>query len=506
MAQTKVRKGVLFYLGTLAVLFLAVFLILMCIMIFSPGTSVFGMEYFTNKGTVKCVKDENGNALGDLTSYDVIEVSGSYSKITVDKNNRYDSSNNGSILIKNNAKGFVRSKKANDFSYSIKTSVEDGGIRKIKISVVEQKGFLYFSKDAGVIINLGNEEQIGANIGETKNFDNTKFVFKTTSGNIEIGGIDANNAGLVNIQELKATTTKGNIRFTNMANPVVGSIDLKTESGDVTSAAKFTSGGKKVGLSITNEAKISTASGQIEIDNVYVANGLGTLDLTCTGGRLICDNINADLDIRCQRGNYTVKHITGDVSLDKSQNDIESPIITIDQIDGDLHIPNGGSSKINIHEVKGKTYIKTKNGHVKIGGKTKKNGYGGATGEVFVETVKGDIEVYFTASNVGSNNILTKSGDVELNYLGGVNGLNNVTVKGKGDITVNFTAQSAMRIELRNAEGTIYSPKSKNIEYSLESGVPNTNPCYVNCDEDSFINELNIKGDKDICLNTVKFK
>ncbi|MBQ8844700.1 MAG: hypothetical protein IJ008_01630 [Clostridia bacterium] len=505
MAQTKVKKGILFYLGTLAVLFLAVFLILMCIMIFSPGTSVFGMEYFTNKGTVKCIKDETGAVLGDLTSYDVIEVSGSYSKIIVDKNNRYKSSNDGSVLIKNNAKGFVRSKKANDFSYSIKTSVEEGGIRKLKVSVVEQTGFMYFSKDVAVIINLGNEERIGANVTETKNFDNTKFVFKTTSGDIEIGGIDTNNAGLINIQELKATTTKGDIRFTSMANPVIGSIDLKTKSGDVRSGAQFTSGGKKVGLSITNEAKISTTSGQIELDNVYVANGLGTLDLTCTGGRLICDNINANLDIRCQRGNYTVGHITGNVSLDKSQNDIESPIITMDQIDGDLHIPNGGSSKINIHEVKGKTYIKTKNGYVKIGGKTKKNGYGGATGEVFVETVKGDIDVYFTASNVGANNILTKSGEVELNYLGGVNGLNNVTVKGKGEVTVNFTTQSAMLIELRNAEGTIYSKKAKNIKYSLESGVPNSNPCYINCDEDSCVNELYIKCDKEICLNTVKF-
>ena len=75
----------------------------------------------------------------------------------------------------------------------------------------------------------------------------------------------------------------------------------------------------------------------------------------------------------------------------------------------------------------------------------------------------------------------------------------------RGEVTVNFTTQSAMLIELRNAEGTIYSKKAKNIKYSLESGVPNSNPCYINCDEDSCVNELYIKCDKEICLNTVKF-
>ena len=156
------KRGLFFYLGLLLLIGFGFVLTCMVIMLFAPGTNVIGFQYFSNsfKEIVQETTDVSHTAL-DLTTadkYDEIEIVTGYARVRVEHGNAFDKSG---IVFINNTKGFVKSVDAVNFGYTAVVETSNaGGVEytKLKISTVEPKAFLHFSKDAQVVVHLADNE------------------------------------------------------------------------------------------------------------------------------------------------------------------------------------------------------------------------------------------------------------------------------------------------------------------------------------------------------------
>ena len=147
-----VKKGFFFYFGLFVLFIVAVMMVLFVVMMFMPGTSILGMQYFSSTQTIHITQttDKNQTQINfNQPNFDSVEINAGYADVTIQKNNDYKQ--NG-VYIVNNAKGFVTSADAVEFDYS--AVIENG---TLKISVTEPNGFLYFSKDVQIVLQISNE-------------------------------------------------------------------------------------------------------------------------------------------------------------------------------------------------------------------------------------------------------------------------------------------------------------------------------------------------------------
>ncbi len=371
MAQGQIKKGFFFYFGLFVLLLVAVFLICIVIMIFSPGTTVLWMQYFSSGGQIALVEttDASKRAI-DLTSLTSVEiVCDAYTNVTVKRDNiKSNNMAQDAIFLKNNAKGFVAAAEAKPFSYSVSYT----GQNSIKIEVHEQKGFFYLSKDVEIIIH--------ATTHNTKNYDFANLNLKVTTGegSVTIGG--GLNDQPNKLASLDVTTKEGNISFQEQMDTMsLKSANIKTTSGNISSgkAVQFAGDAKhKVnysgnGLKLGCDLKFETVSGRVNFGIIDI--GQHKLTLQCESSNLNIKCINAqEVEIsNCKQGNHLFQDVFGLLNYNFSTNTTLTPNIMVDNVYGDFKasIPDSEDSEpdISIKKVEGNLTMFCKKGSLQIG-------------------------------------------------------------------------------------------------------------------------------------------
>ena len=337
----KVRKGFFFYFGFFLLILVAVVLIIFVVMMFMPGTSILGLEYFTGEGTnhVLATTDESQTQINfDQPNFNSVEIDAGYASVSVQKNNEFEQ--NG-IYIINNAKGFVTSAKANDFGYSV--TLEDG---TLKILVTEQNGFLYFSKDVRVVLQISNE-----NINP---FAGKSISIKNTDGAVYIGGpVNAGYSHNVDIGSLTVENGKGGIVLSSHSPSYFNSLNLTTSSGGITFNNPAVS---------AENMSVSTGSGDI------TAGGLssGNIIVLNTGSGQININQISSFSSQCTDAYMNIGTVNGSADFTASADTFSSSVINIDRINGNITATQAQNSTFNLGTVSGIAYIHSSTGTINI--------------------------------------------------------------------------------------------------------------------------------------------
>lgn len=441
MAGDKVKKGFGFYLFMLLLLLLAAFLIIVMVMLFSPGTSILGYKYFSyNYSSGKEIVQTETTASSEESlktplNFDQINefvINCDYANVIVSKSN--DEKSQDCVKITNTAKGFAReeaegSYDETSFAYTIKLN-EDGDKKVLTISVTEPKGFLYFSKN--IVIN------VCAGINSTLNFSRSTFTITTNSGKVSI---DENLQGL-KISNLTVSTDTGSIALAEK---------YQAKEGEKTKELAFNS------LYLTtNNGKVSTPCNiLVANDAKFSINGKGSFNLqNVTGYRGVQLVVN--------NGNFKSKEVVGSVkvlnlidgvieieNIYKNTSKVEAGEFESNKTDkmnkatiklglvGDLSIPFGNKSRIEIGTLKGQSLIRTTSGSVIVNK--------ALTAPCIIQTATGNVDLKIDDSNIKSDFdqlverkhvIESDKGNVVLRFASSVQSLNDVRTQGNVEIVM----------------------------------------------------------------------
>lgn len=468
MAQGSIRKGFFFYFGLFVLLLVSIFLICLVIMMFNPGKTVLWMKYFSGNQTIGVTKttgetvlDINYSALTDIT------INCNYANVTVQRNKEY--SDDG-IILRNNAKGFAGAKKFTPFSYS---ATLDG--TKLTIDIVEPNGFLYFSKDIEVIIN-DNVTNEGLNLAGIS-------VVVNAEGNsdITLGGQTNKEEAMVSLRAINLNTEKGDITITKMFNAasVSGDFKLYTGSGRIKALNEIGYAVNKSGAGIqaVTDVTVGTNKGRINFDFVNV--GTRTLFVECKKGTVAIDNTLAGLVSvsKCVQGNYRFNNVNCDLTFEKAEDSIISPIISIDEIAGSFHLSATDKSDapiITINKIEGNVSITAGKGSVNIAE---------ACGIVDV-TSSASMSVKVTVSDTNTNQLHFKNerGKIYVHFLGTVSS-SVIVEQNSADVEIDFTKNASFTAYCYKNNGNATDPVSSskvsvninkdevNYEYDADNGL-----------------------------------
>lgn len=405
------KKGFMFYLGFFLLLIFGAALVMLVILLFSPGTELLGFKYFSNSQTISHLTTSDDSKtelnLGQAGKYSEISIEAGYANVTVQNTSEYGKN---SVTIVNNSKGFVMAKDSVDFGYSI---LVEG--TKLNIKVTEPTGFLFFSRDIQVIVHIAESN--------ANPFTSTKFKITTDSGNVKIGST---------------------VDTPYSYNLDVGAIDIKTNSGDVSlltttnydketktqtfESAKIDIGSGKF-ISKTNVLKsqgdlfLQSTSGKYEIPyvvaggNVYVKTESSTFDIT----KVVANQVV----VECKNGYFEIDEISGNIKFPSADMDVDSPNLISKKITGDLMVIAGNNINIKIEEIIGNANITTTSGSIAIGsGKDT-----GIHGSAVVKTQSGKIKAYIVSGNDKIKDFTTENAEIELYLLGQANATTVVSTK-----------------------------------------------------------------------------
>lgn len=393
---SKVKKGFLYYLMWLAFIVFGIACILGTILLFNPNKDVFGfgLKYvsFLNTetynmvkidGTDRNIKDLNITTFNINTKYADLRmvIDPVYTQITFEMNRKI----NGFSNEKGNSVCYL------DFDYA------DGNT--LNVNTVAPDFWLA----------LGKNITITMYIPKTYVLNNKTFNIESTSG---------------------CFTPDASGSVAEMA---LGNLNIKTDSGKITLPE---------GLKIT--------SGMLNVDcknaQTYIYNNLTSmLNFKTDSGKLyvkkIAGNLNIEankLDVKCDEvlGNISYSSKTGYIRVGKlGTNDTNGNFtaeidklhiadVIIEQMTGDLDIPNASASNITVTSLGGEALVETTSGNIKIGNaqknvtlKTKSGSVNltqtSETSKTVIETESGKIATNLTS--VGNVSLKSEKGFIEIN-------------------------------------------------------------------------------------------
>lgn len=441
MAGDKVKRGFGFYLFMLLLIILAAFLIIVMVMLFSPGTSILGYKYFSynySEGK-EIVQTETTAATEDSPktplNFDEIDefiINADYANVIVSKSS--DEKSQDAIRITNTAKGFAKDEgddaaDATAFTYSI-TLKEEIGKKTLTVSVTEPKGFLYFSKN--IVINICAKKD------GSSNFLGSTFTITTNSGRV---AIDENLEGLK-----------------------ISNLTVSTDSGNITLAEKYQvkEGERAKNLSYnslyltTNNGRVSTPCAIIVANDAkFSINNKGSFDL-----QYITDYRGVQLVVN--NGNFKAKGVIGSVKVLNLTNGVvdieeiyktdfkdEAGVFETNKTDklekatiklglvGDLSIPFGEKSRIEIGSLKGQSLIRTTSGSITV--------KEALTAPCIIQTTTGSVDLKLDDSKINSefsqlaerkHLIESEKGNIILRFASTIQSLNEVRTQGNVEIVM----------------------------------------------------------------------
>lgn len=424
MAKDNVKKGFLFYFCLFLLIIVAALLIMFVVMLFMPGTSIIGLEYFTNNSVyhVTSTTDESAQTIDFANpSFSAVEINAGYSEVSIQNNNLYEQSG---VYIVNNSKGFVASAQAVDYAVSVTI---EGGV--LKIDVTEQNAFLYFSKDVKIILHIANNADL-------QPFENKKITINTTEGGVKVGGDElTGNCHQVNIGSLNATTQSGDIRFSSLADESYEAVALTTDSGDITLSKNVTA----------NNLQVQTGSGSITAQTLASQN---QMILNSTSGRVTVQTVSGSVSSKFRDAYVTVGNVTGDWTFDSSDSGFRSSIIMVNSVGGNFTATNGQDTRFEIGDIGGVANITTGSGSVSVFANTtdgRDMSKGLHSGGV-IRTNSGYIDVNIASSSTSVTTIDTRSGNINLTMTEVFNWVNvwnetattNISLPSESSVSIRF--------------------------------------------------------------------
>ncbi len=441
MAGDKVKRGFGFYLFMLLLIILAAFLVIVMVMLFSPGTSILGYKYFSfnySEGkeivlTETTASTEGGQKIPlDFNNIDEFNINADYANIVVSRSDADKSQD--CIRIINTAKGFAKDEgdgtvDSTAFTYSITLKEEDDK-KMLTVSVTEPKGFLYFSKN--IVIN------VCAKKGGI-NFLGSDFIITTNSGKVSIGenlvsglNISTNSGNIVLAENYEAKEGE------TIKSLAYSSLYLTTNNGRVSTPCN---------LIVSNDAKFSiNGNGNFDLQDV---TGYRGVQLAINKGNFKAKDIigsvkvlnlnNGIIDIQ---GIYKTNLKTDAGSFDTNKtNTLGNSTIKLGLV-GDLSIPYGESSRIEIGSLTGQSFVRTTSGSVVVKDKL--------TAPCIIQTTTGNVDLKIDDSKINS----------EFNYL---SERKHLVESEKGNITLRFesTVQSLNEIRTQGDVEILMQKDSK---------------------------------------------
>lgn len=465
MAQEGIKKGFFFYFGLFVLFLIAVFLIICVIMIFNPGKTILWMQYFTSSSAKNVTETTDTGEAINFDTISRIEVDCSYADVQVKIDGDIGES---CVRIENNAKGFATAEQARPFSYSV--IIENG---TLKIAVTEPVGFIYFSNDISITINI-DSNYFNGEFFPKYSFDNMAFNIKTTDGNITFGSVGFESQPFAPAS-ITAKTTGGSIYLSeNMKFNNLSQISLETDNGDIRTQGNNL-GEDLSGIEVTDaDVNLTTKTGDISLDLVKI-NTSGTLKIANDNGNVTISKLDVPnrnitssnqgdkesygIQMDSYEGNYYIDTIIGDLSFSPSEDILGSPNIRIGTITGDMLV----SSSID------------------------------ANPDVTIETMNGNIYSFGTNGNYiinnmnGSANIDIESGSVDIKFVEQTNKGTDVITSTNGAITIGFKGPI-------NHTMTVTSD-SANINFNFLNNVDFVANAYVNDGANDQSNEM-VNDDK----------
>lgn len=476
---SKVKKGFFSYLLVFILMIVAFFAVCVVIMIFNPGKSILGFKYNSNHSVneVVATTDEGHQELNLYeTHYDVIEIDAGIANVFVESN---DGDGKDCILITNNIRSFSRANEENVFNYSV--LVEDG---TLKVKVNATKGFLNFSDDISVKVHIAMRSE------DVEVFKNTKFVIKTTTGDVNIGGTrNPGHSQNVAVGGLDVETEFGNIVITDHANgfKVDGrdlyefnsGIKLKTKRGNV-NLLPCSSGSTSAGINqpaIPNVLKVNGEGLDVEVGSgkLKLGNYIGKIKVSAQNTTVEIDKIKGSLDVLLTSSLLNIDTIDGNVDFSEGNDVMDSNHVKINKVTGFVNIPDGRSSNIDIYDVGGEINIHTTSGNVNLGSEDALINH-----TTYVETEKGNINIYFSGDEY-SRVLKTQQGKITTNFSEViVSGNKNQFTSEKNSITVNFNKNSKIKFKFSKATSDDEFDLSK-VSFDITNGKKiEDNPYFYN--------------------------
>ena len=146
MAEGKIKRGFATYLFILLMVFVAAFLIIIVVMIFSPFKNVLGFKYLSYNMSNNIVQTSSEQDI-DFSTINELYVNCNNANVVIQRDNNIDTD---TIRIENTCKGFARSSDNTSFDYNITLSGASNDV--LNIDVHEPEGFLFFDKTVTISI------------------------------------------------------------------------------------------------------------------------------------------------------------------------------------------------------------------------------------------------------------------------------------------------------------------------------------------------------------------
>lgn len=381
--KSTVNKGILFYFLLLCTIVLGVACIIMTILIFSPGTELFGISYYGKKVDsyyAKASSEENAEYLDYLVNNNQLEtfnISSDYLDINV----MMIDINRIQLNINSLTTGIIKSGNQKNFVVNYNY---DENTKTFNFNATGPKCSLFFSKKASINLYLPLD------------FNNQNLNLNLTSndGDISIGNSKHDNFSFKNLNvEIKDSA------FVNLGEKATfnNSLQLTVPKGEIKINSKLN----------TDLFKITSDTAKIEIDNINSSEAV----IKTNSSIIKLGTVSSNLVYDSKKGVLDIEKITGTLQCEE---DVLISNIFIDEAYDEIILPNAKSSTITINSLYARCFIRTETGDVTINQ---------ATDVVDIETESGDIDVVInTHSDISSplnstiSNLVTKSGSINAKF------------------------------------------------------------------------------------------
>ncbi len=436
-----VNKGFFSYLILFFCLILGVILICFTIMIFSPGTSIFGWIYVRDNVEYKIetyngkdfsvIVDENGevvNANEKPNYFDFNNLS-SISIKCVDASINIIHGDYDQIIVNNKIKGFM--KKADRVELSI-TKYYNPADNSLAITIIDKNPKLTISNNKSVDLHL---KENGSHALLNLNFE------ITGKGGVDIGSkaFNSNAIRQETFNSLNVVTNVGDVLISK--NDVFSSsVKIKTVTGNIECKEDLNFNSKTTDFKLIS---FETQKGKIKANNLSADD---SITFTAEESYVNVGKLKSDVVVcHIANGDFRTNDIEG--KLIDNDDVVRNTNFVIGNISGDVTIPNATKSGFKAGEISGTALISTQSGAISI--KSLK-------GRGEITSTSGSIDILIDENNYGEIKLSTENGAVNARFLS-VLGSNLITTS-SGKINIEYkeglefklTAKTTKNISLKN--------------------------------------------------------
>lgn len=410
--KSTVNKGIVFYIFLLLAVIVGVACVFVAILIFSPGTEIFGISYINNNVNSEILysdstlveQSEYIDTLIEIGKIKTININTEYSNVNV----LNEESIRTRIDIDGKITGIVKSGEQKNRVVSYNYNEEE---QSYTINISEPKCLLYFSNNASLSLVFPyeyNKKDLNINI-------------TTQSGDVYFG-VDTKSNLTFNSVNVKCEEST-NIKFGKYAQ-ITNSVVVDSPSGTITFDSTLYDGTSSINVNnlevITENAKI--IGGYLNAKNV---------DLKTLSSQIKIDKIKGNLTYKATKGVLLIDILDGFLNCEE---DVIIANIEISTVYGDVLLPQAETSDITIGKLYSECLIRTSSGNVTINEMY-------ATSEIETNNGKININVksddnFVNPSKQITTNLKTNSGDINVNFDNIIN--DNVISTTKGNVNCNF--------------------------------------------------------------------